>query len=214
MNKTRIVLADDHRLLRTGLRVMIEREPDMAVVGEAQDGRETVEVVESLRPDVLILDIAMRNLNGIETAVAKTDSGLALVILSPHSDESYLLRALKAGARAYLLKDSAGADLVHAIRTVRRGKSFFSRALIEALSEDHMVQLRTLGARDNYELLTAREREVLKLLAERQSSKDVANLLSLSLYTVELDRGHILEKLALHTIPELVLYALRKGIIS
>jgi two-component system response regulator NreC len=216
MSKTRVVLADDHTLMRAGLRVLLEREPDIAVVGEAEDGRQTMDLMESLRPEVLVLDIAMPNMNGIEAArqiVAKYPE-IAVVILSMHSDESYVLRALKAGVRAYLLKDSAELDLVRAIRAVRNGKAFFSPAVGKTLLEDYVRQLRQRGEEDSYELLTAREREILQLIAEGKSNKDIANLLNLSPYTVETHRAHILQKLGLHTVPDLMLYAVRKGIIS
>ena len=140
--------------------------------------------------------------------------GIAVVILSMHSDESYILRALKAGARAYLLKDSAESDLIRAIRAVRAGKAFFSPAVGKTLLEDYVRQLQQRGEEDSYELLTSREREILQFVAEGKSNKDVANLLNLSLYTVETHRAHILQKLGLHTVPDLILYAVRKGIVS
>ena len=216
MNKTRIVLADDHTLMRAGLRALLEREPDLVVVGEAEDGRQTIDLVASLQPDVLVLDIAMPNLNGIEAArqIVAKHPGIAVVILSMHSDESYVLRALKAGVRAYLLKDSAESDLIRAIRAVRAGKAFFSPDVGKTLLEDYVHQLQQRGEEDSYELLTSREREILQLLAEGKSNKDVASLLNLSPYTVETHRGHILQKLGLHTVPDLVLYAVRKGIIT
>ncbi len=216
MNKIRILLADDHTLMRAGLRVLLERQPDLAVVGEAEDGRQAVQLVETLQPDVVVLDIAMPNLNGIEATrqiVAKSPR-TAVVILSMHSDESYILRSLKAGARAYLLKDSAEADLIRAIHAVRDGKSFFSPAVGKALVEDYVHQLKERGDEDSYDLLTPREREILQLVAEGKSNKDVANLLNLSVYTVETHRAHILQKLGLHTVPDLILYAVRKGIIN
>ena len=216
MNKVRILLADDHTLMRAGLRVLLERQPDLVVVGEAEDGRQTVQFVETLQPDVVVLDIAMPNLNGIEATrqiVAKSPR-TAVVILSMHSDESYILRSLKAGARAYLLKDSAEADLIRAIHAVRDGKSFFSPAVGKALVEDYVRQLKERGDEDSYDLLTSREREILQLVAEGKSNKDVANLLNLSVYTVETHRAHILQKLGLHTVPDLILYAVRKGIIN
>jgi two-component system response regulator NreC len=216
MNKTRIVLADDHTIMRAGLRVLLEREPDLVVVGEAGDGRQTIDLIESLSPDVLVLDIAMPNLNGIEAArqVAAKHPGTAVVILSMHSDETYVLRALKAGVRGYLLKDSADVDLIRAIRAIRAGKAFFSPAVGKTLLEDYVRQLRQRGEEDSYELLTPREREVLQLIAEGKSNKDVANLLNLSPYTVETHRSNILQKLGLHSIPDLILYAVRKGIIT
>jgi two-component system, NarL family, response regulator NreC len=216
MNKTRIVLADDHTLMRAGLRVLLEREADLAVVGEADNGRGAIELVDSLQPEVLVLDIAMPNLNGIEAArqISAKHPNVAIVILSMHSDETYVLRALKAGVRAYLLKDSAESDLVRAIRAVRGGKAFFSPAVGKTLLEDYVRQLQQREEEDSYELLTSREREILQLVAEGRSNKDVANLLNLSPYTVETHRAHILQKLGLHTVPDLIRYALRKGIVS
>lgn len=216
MSAIRILLADDHTVMRAGLRLLLERQPDLVVVGEAEDGRRTVELVETESPDVVVMDIAMPGLNGIEATrqIAGKRPEVSVVILSMHSDESYVMRALKAGAKAYLLKDSAESDLIRAVRAVREGKSFFSPAISKMLLEDYVRQIEQRGEEDSYELLTTREREILQLLAEGKSNKDVANLLNLSIYTVETHRSHILQKLGLHTVPDLVLYAVRKGIIS
>ena len=212
----RIVLADDHIVMRNGLRLLLERQSDFEVVGEAGDGRKTVEICDTLKPDVVVLDIAMPNLNGIEAArqISSKYPQTAIVILSMHSDEGYVLRALKAGARAYLLKDSAETDLIQAIRVVTEGKAFFSPAISKTLVDDYVRRLQQRGVEDSYELLTTREREVLQLLAEGKSNKEVAQVLNLSLYTVETHRGNILQKLNLHSVPELILYAVRKGVIS
>ena len=216
MTPVRILLADDHIVMRNGLRLLLERQPHLQVVGEAADGRQAVALCESANPDVVIMDIAMPNLNGIEAArqIVNRNPRTAIAILSMHSDESYVIRALKAGARAYLLKDSAEADLLAAVRALTEGKSFFSPAISKILVEDYMRQLESRGAEDTYELLTNREREILQLLAEGRTNKEVANMLNLSLYTVETHRTHILQKLNLHSVPELILYAVRKGIIS
>lgn len=216
MNPTRIVIADDHTIMRNGLRLMLDRQPDFQVVAEAADGRQTIEACEANNPDVVVLDIAMPNLNGIEAArqISAKLPRISIVILSMHSDESYVLRALKAGARGYLLKDSAEADLINAIKAVSEGKAFFSPAISKMLVEDYMRRLEQRGVEDSYELLTTREREILQLLAEGKSNKEVAVILSLSLYTVETHRGNILQKLNLHSVPELILYAVRKGVIS
>jgi two-component system response regulator NreC len=216
MSTIRILLADDHTVMRTGLRLVLERQPDFKVVAEAGDGREAVAQAESAKPDVAVLDIAMPNLNGIEAArqIAARIPGVSIVILSMHSDEAYVLRALKAGARAYLLKESAEADLINAVRAVREGKAFFSPAISRMLVEDYVRQLQDRDVEDSYELLTPREREILQLLAEGKSNKDVANLLNLSVYTVETHRGNLMEKLNLHSVPELILYAVRKGVIT
>jgi len=216
MNPIRILLADDHTVMRNGLRLLLERQPNLTVVGEASDGRETVRLAEQLSPNLVVMDIAMPNLNGIEAArqIGTSNPDIAIIILSMHSDESYVIRALKAGARGYLLKDSAEGDLIAAIHAITDGKSFFSPAISRILVEDYMRQLEQQHVEDTYELLTAREREILQLLAEGKTNKEVAAMLNLSIYTVETHRTHILQKLNLHSVPELILYAVRKGIIA
>ena len=216
MRKIRVLLADDHQLMRSGIRLMLERDGDVSVVGEASDGREAVALAKSLKPDVVIMDIGMANLNGIEAARQMTQERpeLAVMILSMHSDESYVLRALKAGARGYLLKDSAEPDLIKAVHVVAGGKSFFSPAVSKVLLDDYVRKLKRSGTDDAYDLLTPRERELLQLIAEGKSNKDIANLLKLSVYTVESHRSNLMEKLNLRGLPELILYAVRKGIIS
>lgn len=212
----RILLADDHAVMRRGLRLVLEEQPDFQVVGEAGDGRHAVALAEEHHPDVAVLDITMPNLNGIEAARQITTRQLAagVVILSMHSDEAYVLRALKAGARAYLLKESPDSDFIRAIRTVHSGKAFFSPAVSLMLVEDYVRQLREKDVEDSYELLTIRERELLQLFAEGKSNKDVAQILNLSPYTVETHRGNMMAKLNLHSVPELILYAVRKGVIA
>jgi two-component system response regulator NreC len=216
MRKFRVLLADDHQLMRSGVRLMLEREADLTVVGEASDGREAVALAKSLKPEVVVMDIGMPNLNGIEAAhqMTQENPNLAIVIVSMHSDESYVLRALKAGARAYLLKDSAEADLIKAVHVVAGGKSFFSPAVSKMLLDDYVRKLKRSGTEDAYDLLTPREREILQLIAEGKSNKDIANLLNLSVYTVESHRSNLMEKLNLRGLPELILYAVRKGIIA
>ncbi len=212
----RILLADDHTVMRAGLRLLLERHENFEVIGEAADGRQAVEIAQEQKPDVVVMDVAMPHLNGVEAArqILSRNPDTAIVMLSMHSDESYVLRSLKAGARAYLLKDSAEADLIAAIKAIIEGKSFFSPGVRALLKEDYIYRLQKFGADDTYELLTAREREVLQLVAEGKSNKEVASLLGLSLYTVETHRTHILQKLNLHSVPDLILYAVRKGIIS
>jgi two-component system response regulator NreC len=216
MKKLRILLADDHIVMRTGLRALLERQPDLEVVGESENGRETVGLAASLRPDVVVMDVGMPVLNGIETTemIVNQCPTVAVVILSMHADESYVMRALKAGARGYLLKDSAAADLIGAIQATSQGKSFFSPKVSRILAEDYVRVLKQKGAVDTYDLLTSREREILQLLAEGKANKEVATALNISPYTVETHRSHILQKLNLHNSAELVLYAVRKGIIS
>jgi two-component system response regulator NreC len=212
----RILLADDHTVMRSGLRLLLERQANFEVVAEAADGRQAVDMAAEEHPDVVVMDIAMPHLNGVEAArqIVTRSPKTAVAILSMHSDESYVIRSLKAGARAYLLKDSAEADLIAAIHAITLGKSFFSPAVSRLLKEDYMHQLAEAGYEDSYQLLTPREREVLQLVAEGKSNKEVAQMLNLSLYTVETHRTHILQKLNLHSVPELILYAVRKGIIS
>src|SRR6266849_347908 len=212
----RIVLADDHTIMRAGLRLLLEQQPDFKVIAEASDGREALERIAQYHPDIAILDIGMPQLNGIEATrqIALLDPHPNVVILSMHSDEGYVLRALKAGARAYILKSAAEADLIRAVRAVSEGKSFFSPVISKMLLEDYVRQVREKEVEDSYDLLTPREREILQLLAEGRTNKEVASTLGLSLHTVETHRGNILQKLNLHGTPELILYAVRKGIIS
>jgi len=216
MKKVRILLADDHTVMRAGLRALLERQPNLEVVGEAEDGRQTVQLASSHVPDVVVMDIAMPNLNGVEATrrMVSKQPTISVVILSMYSDESYVMRALEAGARAYLLKDSAVTDLIRAIEAVSQGKSFFSPKISRILAEEYVRALKQKGVADSYELLTPREREILQLLAEGKTNKEVATLLNISVYTAETHRGNILQKLNLHSSAELVLYAVRKGIIS
>jgi DNA-binding NarL/FixJ family response regulator len=202
--------------MRRGLRLLLESQPDFSVVAEAADGRQAVEQAEATQPDVAVVDIAMPNLSGIEAAqrIATALPQTAIVILSMHSDESYVLRALKVGAKGYLLKDSAEGDLIDAIKAVHQGKTFFSPEISKMLVEDYVREIRTRGAEDSYDLLTSREREILQLLAERKSNKEIALALNLSVYTIETHRRNLQEKLNLHSLAELILYAVRKGIIS
>ena len=214
--KIRILLADDHNIMRRGLRLLLERQPGFEAVGEAADGRLAVERAEAAKPDVVVLDIAMPNMSGIEAAqrISASLPQTAIVILSMHSDEGYVLRALKSGAKGYVLKDSAENDLIEAIKAVSEGKAFFSPEISNILVEDYVREMRKRGAEDSYELLTPREREILQMLAGGKSNKDIATVLNLSLYTVETHRRNLQDKLNLHSLAELILYAVRKGIIS
>ncbi|MCS7041214.1 MAG: response regulator transcription factor [Bryobacteraceae bacterium] len=212
---TRVLLADDHAVVRKGLRFILEQEPDLQVAGEAADGREAVRLARELAPDVVVMDVAMPQLNGIDATsqIVKQNPRTNVLILSMHNDETYLLRALEAGARGFLLKDTAEEDLVRAVRVAAQGKPFFSPAIAQALLEDYMRNLQQRNQQDSYSLLTDREKEVLQLLAEGRSNKEVAQLLNLSVYTVETHRTRIMQKLNLHNTAELVLYAVRKKII-
>ena len=216
MPPIRILLADDHSIVREGLRALLERQREFEVVGDAADGRDAVEMAETAHPDVVVMDVAMPGLNGIEATrrITSRSPRVGVVILSMHSDESYILRSLKAGARGYLLKDSLQADLVDAVRAAAQGKSFFSPKVSKVLQEDYINELQARGAEDTWELLTDREREILQLVAEGKTNKEIAALLNISPYTIDTHRSHILQKLNLHSAPELILYAIRKGIIA
>ncbi|MBZ5489526.1 MAG: response regulator transcription factor [Acidobacteriia bacterium] len=216
MNKVQILIADDHGIVRKGLRLQLEQSPDFQVVGEAADGREAVRMTEELKPDVVLMDIAMPNLNGIQATaqIVKRSPRTGVIILSMHSDESYLIRTLAAGAKGYLLKDTAEVDLYRAVQVVAQGKSFFSPAIANTLLEDYMRQLQQRGLQDSYDLLTDREKEIFQLLAEGKSNKEVATTLNLSTSTVETHRTRLMQKLDLHSSAEIVLYAVRKKIIS
>ena len=216
MAEIRILLADDHHVMRDGLRLLLERQPGMEVIGEAGDGRDIVKLALEQNPDVVVMDIAMPNMNGIEATrrIVSKNPRTGVVILSMHHDESYVIRSLKAGALGYLLKDSVKADLIDAIRAVSEGRSFFSPKISKILQEDFMRLFESREVEDSYDLLTDREREILQLVAEGKTNKEIANLLNVSLYTVDTHRTHILQKLNLHSVPEVILYAVRKGIIS
>ena len=215
MSKIKILLADDHGVVRKGLRFLLERQADMEVVGEAKDGREAVRLAEELNPTIVIMDIAMPLLNGIDATaqIIKRNPGIGVIILSMHADEGYLVRILTAGAKGYLLKDSAETDVVRAVQSVAQGKPSFSPQIAQALLEDYMRQLQQRGLEDSYDLLTEREKEILQLLAEGKSNKEVATILRLSVYTVETHRANLMQRLNLHSTAEIVLYAVRKKIV-
>jgi two-component system, NarL family, response regulator NreC len=216
VNKTRIVVADDHGIVRKGLRYLLERQDDMEVAGEASDGREAVRLCAELLPQVIVMDIAMPHLNGIDATaqVVRRSPETAVIILSMHADEDYLVRALTSGVKGYLLKDSAEVDLIRAVRSVVQGKCFFSPTIAQMLAEDYTRQLQQRGLQDSYELLSEREKEILQLLAEGKSNKEAATILNVSPYTIETHRTHIMQKLDLHNTAEIVLYAVRKKIIA
>jgi DNA-binding NarL/FixJ family response regulator len=208
------MVADDHSIVRRGLRSLLE-DAGHSVVAEAADGLEAVRLCEEHRPELIILDIGMPKLSGIDVAARaqKLDPPPRVIVLSMHADESYIIRALGAGARAYLLKDATDEDLLPAINAVMAGKPFFSPAVTAVLVEDYMRTLQKRGLTDSYHLLTDREKEVLHLLAEGRSNKDVAMQLDLGVSTVETHRSNLMQKLNLHNTAEIVLYAVRKGII-
>jgi two-component system, NarL family, response regulator NreC len=209
------LLADDQGVVRRGLRALLETEPGVEIVGEASDGHEALRLLDSMEPDLVILDVAMPRLNGIDVAAQarKRRPGLRVIVLSMHSDESYVVRALAAGARGYLLKEATDDDLLPAVRAVAGGRTFFSPAVSAMLLADHVRHLQQRGLQDSYHLLTDREREVLQLLAEGHSNKEVAAALDVGLSTVETHRANLMQKLNLHNTAEIVLYAVRKRII-
>lgn len=213
---TRILLADDHTLMRQGLRQILEQHEDLAVVAEASSGLEAVELARKHQPDVAIVDIAMKELNGIEATaqILKCSPATVVLILSMYSDERYVVRAVKAGARGYLLKSSAADELVRAVQLVQKGQAFFSSAVARVFQNGYTRLKNTHQVDDRYELLTDRERHVYHLLAEGNSNKDIANRLGLSLHTVETHRSRIMEKLDVHSTAELVLSAVRRGLVT
>jgi len=188
----------------------------MEVVGEAADGREAVRLARELKPDITILDIGMPLLNGLDAAahILRENDRTGIIILSMHTDESYILRALDAGAKGYLLKDHADEDLERAIQSVAAGKPYFSPSIAQALLEDYVNLMRERRVQDSYDLLTEREREVLQLLAGGKSNKEVASVLNISPYTIETHRNNLMQKLNLHNTAEIVLYAVRKALIT
>jgi two-component system, NarL family, response regulator NreC len=211
----RVLLADDHSIVRRGMRALLETDESVEVVAEAADGLEALRLCEEHHPDLLILDVAMPKLNGIDVAARaqKMQPPPQSIMLSMHLDESYVMRAINAGARGYLLKDATDEDLLPAIRAVAAGKSFFSPAVSGVLAEEYMQQLQERGFTDSYDLLTDREKEVLQALAEGRSNKEVAVLLDVGLSTIETHRANLMQKLNLHSTAEIVLYAVRKRLI-
>jgi len=211
----RVLIADDHGIVRQGLRALLEKSPDVSVIGEASDGREAVRLAAELRPNIVVMDIAMPMLNGVDATsqILSRDPEIKIIILSMHSDESYILRALSAGAKGYLLKDSAEGDILPAVQTVAEGRPYFSPVIASTLLDEYLQTMKKNKVRDSYDLLSEREKEVLQLLAEGKSNKEVASLLNLSPYTIESHRTSLMQKLNLHNTAEIVLYAVRKNII-
>jgi two-component system response regulator NreC len=217
MPRLRLLLADDHTLVRQGLRKILEERREWEVVEEVGDGREAVRAALELKPDVAIIDAAMPLLNGIDATqqIVRRVPEIRVLMLSMHSDEAYLTRALQAGATGYILKDSAGKDLLKGVEAVAAGRPFFSPAIERLMLDDYVRRAAgTTTVADRYETLSAREREIFQLIAEARTNKEVAELLSISPATVETHRSRILQKLDIHNTAELVLYAVRRGVIS
>jgi two-component system, NarL family, response regulator NreC len=211
----KVLIADDHGVVRKGLRLLLEQYRDIEVIGEAPNGREVVRLAGELAPDVILMDVAMPLLNGIDAAeqIRKTNDRIGIIMLTMHADEGYLLRALNAGVKGYLLKESAEEDLSRAVRAVSQGKPFFSPAITQTLLEDYMRVLKQGDLSDTFKLLTTREKEVLQLLAEGKTNKEAASILEVSLYTVESHRTNLMQKLNLHNTADIVLYAVRKNLV-
>jgi DNA-binding NarL/FixJ family response regulator len=213
---TRILLADDHTLVRQGLRRILEEHAEWQVVGETGNGLDAVKLASELQPDVVILDIGMPQLNGLEAArqITKKLPSARVLILSMHADEVHITKAVEAGAVGYLVKDSADTELVKAVTATAEGKSYFSPAAAAVLLDEYRRSLARRLVTDRYDLLSDREREVLQLIAEGHSTKSIAAVLGISPGTVETHRSHVFEKLDLHSVAEAVLYAVRRGLIA
>jgi DNA-binding NarL/FixJ family response regulator len=211
MSKIRIVLADDHSVVRQGFRRILEAQADMEIVGEASNGREALETATKLSPDVVVMDVAMPELNGIEATrrMGEAAPRTRVLALSMHKDSVYVREILRAGARGYLLKDAVDEDLIAAVRAVARGEGYLSPGVADAVLTDYRQHVT-----DPIDLLTSREREVLQLIAEGKTNKEIATTLNLSVYTVDAHRGRIMEKLNLHSTGELVRFAIRKGLVD
>jgi len=210
------MIADDHPLVRSGLRALLERNGEFQVIAEAADGYEAIDLAVLHKPDVILLDVGMPRLSGPDAAqsISQKLPAARIVMLSMHSDEAYVLRALKAGARGYLLKASPEADVIAAIRAVASGNAYFSPSITKLLVEEYVVEARRRGVEDSYDLLSTREKEILQLLASGKTNREIADLLYISVATVETHRNNIFQKLHLHNLAELILYAVRKGLIS
>lgn len=215
-SRVRIMIADDHPLVRSGLRGLLERDGEFQVIAEAADGYEAIDLAVLHKPDVILLDVGMPRLSGPDAAqsISQKLPAVRIVMLSMHSDEAYVLRALKAGARGYLLKASPEEDVIAAIRAVASGNAYFSPSITKLLVEEYVVEARRRGVEDSYDLLSTREKEILHLLASGKTNREIAELLFISVATVETHRNNIFQKLHLHNLAELILYAVRKGLIS
>jgi RNA polymerase sigma factor, sigma-70 family len=216
VNQLRLLVADDHTLVRQGIRKILEAQPGWTVVGEAGNGRDAVRMAVELQPDVVILDIGMPLLNGVEAVqqITRRAPSMRVLVVSMHAADVYVTRAVRAGAVGYILKDSADADLLHAVTAVSQGKSFFSPAVARVLLDEYVRQLADRGVMDRFDTLSEREREIFQLVAEGFSNKEIAAQLGISPGTVETHRARIMEKLDVHSAAEIVLYAVRRGIVQ
>ena len=215
MSKTTILLADDHTIVRQGIRSLLDAQEGIEVVGEAEDGRQAVEKAKELVPDIVVIDITMPNLNGIEATrqIKKINDKIRILVLTVHDNEEYVHQILQAGASGYLLKESAVSDLVSAINAVKKGDIFLSPSISKVVVKDYIRHVEAeSGGFDSLNILTNREREILQLIAEGRTNKEIAALLKLSVKTVDVHRSHIMEKLHIHDITGLVKYAIRKGL--
>ena len=213
--KTKILLADDHKIMRAGLRSILEKQPDMEILGEAQNGLVALQLAKELRPDLVIMDISMPDLNGIEATrrILAELSGLRVLALSMHSDRGFLIKMLKAGASGYLLKDCASEELIDAVHVIMKNRLYISPAMVDDMVRDY-VQMASREDLSAFSVLTARERDVLQRLAEGKSVKEIAHALNISVKTVETFRHRIEDKLHLNSIAELTKYAIREGLTS
>lgn len=216
LSPKRVIIADDHPLVRSGLKALLEREGEFKVVAEAADGYEAIQLAMENKPDLILLDVGMPRVTGTDAAehLSQKLPKMHIIMLSMHSDEAYVLRALKAGARGYLLKASPEADVLAAARAVASGQAYFSPAISKMLADDYVAEIRRRGVEDSYELLSLREKEILQLLVSGKSNREISELIHVSVATVETHRNSILKKLHLHSLPELILYAVRKGLVS
>jgi len=216
MNKIKVLLAEDHTIVRKGLRSLLDGEADIEVIGEAEDGREAIQKTQQLRPDIVLMDITMPGLNGLEATrqIKKRFPEVKVLVLTMHANEEYILQVLRAGASGYVVKQAVVGELVSALRAVQQGDSFLSPSVCRRVVEGYIRQAEARAGKDSYGELTEREREVLQLIAEGHSNKNIAELLSVSVKTVETHRAHLLEKLGIDSTAELIRYAIRKRVIN
>jgi len=214
--KIRILLADDHTILRAGLRMMLNAQPDFDVVGEAQDGRQAIQEAQKLQPDVILMDITMPDMNGIEATrqIKKLLPETKVLVLTMHEHDEYVFQALRAGASGYMLKEAADTDLISALRVIQNGQFYLSPTAQSIMVGDYLQRVRTGEEKDSYSSLTEREREILKLVAEGYTNNQIAERLIISPKTVDTHRTHVMDKLNLHSRAELVKYAMRRGLLE